>query len=150
VAAARRLDPTHLPVAAEVEAMRADLATAQSRASVPVAEKAADPSAALRALPARTDMPAILGQLYANASQARLAVDTARYEIYAVKTSSLVRYQIAFPVTGPYPQIRSFIDATLATMPEVALTGLALERKSIAHGNVEAEIRMTVYTRSAP
>ena len=62
----------------------------------------------------------------------------------------MVRYQIAFPVTGPYPRIRAFIDATLATMPAVALSDLVLDRKSIADGSVEAQIRMTVYTRSAP
>ena len=67
-----------------------------------------------------------------------------------MKNSGVVRYQIAFPVTGPYPQIRAFIDATLASMPAVALSDLVLERSSIARGNVEAQIRMTVYTRSAP
>ncbi len=62
----------------------------------------------------------------------------------------MVRYQIAFPVTGPYPQIRAFIDSTLATMPAVGLSELVLERKSIADVNVEAQLRMTVYTRSTP
>src|SRR3989442_6108084 len=61
-------------------------------------------------------------------------------------SSGGVRIQIAFPVTGPYPQIRAFVDATLATMPAVALSDLLLHRKAIADGNVEAQIRMTVYT----
>src|SRR5205085_1454739 len=46
-------------------------------------------------------------------------------------------------------QIRAFIDATLATMPAVALSDLVLDRKSIADGDVEAQIRMTVYTAAA-
>lgn len=57
---------------------------------------------------------------------------------------------MAFPVRGPYPQIRAFLDGTLAAMPAVALDGLVLERKSIGDGNVEAQIRMTVYARSSP
>ena len=95
-------------------------------------------------------MPAILRQLFDGATRAQLAVDTAKYEINATKSSDVVRYQITFPVTGPYPQIRAFLDATLATMPAVALHDLAIDRKSIGDGDVEAQLRMTVYTRSAP
>src|SRR6266478_7108249 len=146
LAAALFLLSTHLRVAAEVEAMRADLASAQGQARTAAADKVADPATAMRALPARTDMPAILRQLFNKATQARLAVDTGKYEINAMGSSGVVRYQIAFPVTGPYPQIRAFIDATLATMPALALSDLVLDRKSLADGNVEAQIRMTVYT----
>ena len=64
--------------------------------------------------------------------------------------ASQPRYQIAFPVTGPYPQIRAFIDNALATMPAVALEDLVLDRKSIADGAIDAQLRMTVFTRSAP
>ena len=141
---------THLEVAAEVEALRADLAAAQGQARTPAADKVADPASAIRALPARTDMPAILRQLFSKATQARLAVDTGKYEINMMRSSGVARYQFTFPVTGSYPQIRGFIDATLATMPAVALSDLVLDRKSIADGDVGAQIRMTVYTRSAP
>jgi len=140
--AALFLFSTHLRVAAEVEKLRA----AHAQARTPAADKVADPATPMRALPARTDMPAILRQLFNKATQARLAVDTGKYEIHAMGSSGVVRYQIAFPVTGPYPQIRAFIDATLATMPAVALSDLVLERKSIADGSVGAQIRMTVYT----
>jgi hypothetical protein len=108
--------------------------------------KVADPSTAVRALPARTDMPAIVRELFSLAVQSRLTVDTARYEVNTTRSSGVVRYHIAFPVKGPYPRIRAFIDATLATMPAVALSELVLERKSIGDGNVEAQIRMTAYT----
>ncbi len=137
---------THLQVAADVEALRAELAAARSQAPTAAADKVADPATAVRALPGRNDMPSVLRQLFNKATQARLAVDAAKYEINGAGSSGVVRYQIAFPVTGPYPQIRAFIDATLATMPAVALSDFALDRKSIADGTVEAQIRMTVYT----
>jgi hypothetical protein len=91
-------------------------------------------------------MPALLRQLLGEATHARLAVDTGRYEIKETRSGGVVRYHVAFPVTGPYPQIRAFIDATLARMPAVALTGLELERRSILDSDVEAQIRMTFYT----
>jgi len=150
LAAALFLFSTHLQVAAEVEALRADLAAAQRPAGTAPAGEVAAPATGMPALPARTDMPELLRQLFDGAARARLAVDSARYEIDATTSSGVVRHRIAFAVTGPYPQIRAFIDATLATMPAVALNDLALERTSIADGTVEAQIRMTVLTRSPP
>lgn len=151
LAAALFLLSTHRKVAAEVEALRAELTAARRLASTGVrasADKIGDPLTALSALPARNEMPALLGQLFEEAARARLTVDTAKYDAEATTSGGVVRYRIALPVTGPYPQIRAFIDATLAAMPAVALSELALERKSIRDGDVEAQIRMTVYTRS--
>jgi hypothetical protein len=146
VAAALFLFSTHLEVAAEVDALRSELAATQGRARTASADGVAHPGAAPLALPARTDMPAMLRQLFGEALQARLAVDTGKYQVKETRSGGVVRYQVAFPLTGPYPQIRAFIDATLATMPAVALSDLVLERKSIADGSVEAQIGMTVYT----
>jgi hypothetical protein len=141
---------THRQVVAEVEALRTDLATAQARAREASADRVAAASAPLpTALPARADMPAILRQLYEEATRAQLSVETAKY-VATPGSAGVVRYQISFPVTGPYPQIRAFIDETLAKMPAVALSDLSLERKSIADGSVEAQLGLTVYTRSAP
>lgn len=148
LAAALFLFSTHLKVSGEVESLRADLVSAQAQAHAVHADPI--PATTLRALPARTEMPEILRQLFSKATQAGLAVDTGKYEINASNSIRVVRYQISFPVTGPYPQIRSFIDTTLATMPAVALSDLVIDRKSIADGAVEAQLRMTVYTRSAP
>jgi hypothetical protein len=148
LAAALFLLSTHRQVTADVAGLRADLATAQSTAHTAVTEPVADPSP-VQALPARDEVPEVLRQLFAQAKRAGLAVDTAKYEIVATK-GSVVRYQIAFPVTGPYPQVRAFIDSTLETMPAVGLRELALERKSIADTDVEAQLRFTIYTRSAP
>jgi hypothetical protein len=146
LAAAVFLASTYLKVASEVEALRAGLAAAPGPAPTPAADAVTDPAAVLRDLPPRADLPAILRQLFTNALQARLTVDSGKYEVRATKSSGVARYLIAFPVTGPYPQVRAFIDSTLATMPEVALSDVVLERKSIGDANVEAQIRLTVYT----
>jgi Tfp pilus assembly protein PilO len=149
LAAATFLLSTHREVAAEVEALRAELAAAQGRARASPADEAAAAPAALRALPPRADVPAIVRQLFDLAVQSRLAVDTAKYEVNATRRNGVVRYQIAFPVSGPYPRIRAFLDETLATMPAVALGDLALERRSIGDADVEAQIKMTAYTAEA-
>jgi hypothetical protein len=152
LASALFLFSTHLKVAAEVEALRVDLGAAPSQPRAAAQDKPGDSATASRALPGRTEMPAILRQLFSNATQARLAIDAGKYEVTATKGTGVVRYQIAFPVTGPYPQIRAFLDTTFSRMPAVALSDLTLQRKAIADGYVEAQIRMTVFTSatSAP
>jgi hypothetical protein len=143
VAAAVFFASTHRDVAAEIEALRADLEAAQRPR--PASPEAVAKAAAAQALPPRSDMPAILRQLFGLAVQERLAVDTGRYEVKETKSGGVVRYQIVLPVTGPYPRVRAFIDATLQKMPVVALSELALERKAISDFDVDAQIRWTVY-----
>ena len=144
---------THLQVSSEVDALRRELAEARAPALGAAPARGVAPSApaaAARALPARAEVPAILRELFSRAVQARLAIDSGRYELRAASTSGrVVRTQVVFPVTGPYPQIRAFIDATLATMPSVAVSELSLARRSIAGGNVEARIALTVFTTPA-
>jgi hypothetical protein len=144
-AAAIFLFSTYLGVADEVEGLRAELA-AQRKPARTAGDRPADPAAVVRALPARSDMPVILHQLFAEAVRAKLAVDTGKYEVNATKESAVVRHQITFPVTGPYPQIRALVDSVLASMPAVALDELVLERKTISDADVDAQIRLTAFT----
>jgi hypothetical protein len=150
VASALFLVSTQLEIAGQVEQLRDDLAGARARAvhAPPVAQT--DPVSSLRALPTRGSMPAVLGVLLKQADAAHLSLDTGKYEMTASKAGAIVRYKLSFPVTGPYPQVRQFIDSTLKEMPMVAISELAIERKTIAEGAVEAQIRMTVYTRASP
>jgi Tfp pilus assembly protein PilO len=141
---------THLPLAREVESLRAqvDLTHVHGvKAPVSAAESGAT---LLHSLPGRAQMPALLGVLLQQADTAHLAIDTGKYETTALKSGNVVTYQISFPVTGPYPRVRQFIDGTLAALPAVAVTELSLTRKTIGDGSVEAQIRMTVFTRDTP
>ena len=140
---------THLQVAHEADALRADLAAARVRAqTTPVVVN--ESAQTVRHLPARADMPALLGILLQQADAAKLTLDTAKYEGTAAKAGAITRYKVSFPVAGPYPQIRQFVDATLAALPAVSINELTIERKAIGDPNVEARVRLTFYTRSTP
>jgi len=139
---------TQMPVTAEIEQQRADLLAAAARPVVTAAQAAAaDPLQGLRHLPARGDVPQVLGQLLKQADAAKLSIDTAKYEISTTKAGSLVRYRLSFPVSGTYPQIRQFIDATLVAIPALAVDEIAIARKSIGDEAVEAQVRMTIFTK---
>jgi hypothetical protein len=141
---------THLNLAQEVESLRSHLNIARTQTSR-TPRVVTDPgSVLLHSLPTRDDMPALLGVLLKQADDAHLAIDTGKYEANEMKTGRLVRYQVSFPVAGPYPQVRHFIDATLTAMPAVAIRELSVQRKAIGDSSVEAQIGLTVFTREKP
>jgi len=141
---------THLKVLEEVTSLQSELATARSRLASAGPSVAGDVGATVRSLPKRADMPALLGVLLEQANAAHLTIDTGKYELSTSKTDGVIRYKMSFPVTGPYPQVREFIDATLKAMPAVAVSDLSLERKSVGDAVVEAQIRLTVFTKGGP
>jgi hypothetical protein len=140
---------THLQVANEAAALRSQLSEARTNAPK-VAPLASEAAQTLRHLPARADMPVLLGVLLTQADEAKLSLDTGKYEAALSKSGDITRYRVSFPVTGPYPQVRQFIDAVLVALPAVSITELNIERKTIVDGQVEARLRLTFYTRGAP
>ena len=141
---------THRPVMGEVVQLRSDLAEAQARAAHAPAASTGEPARVVRELPARTDIPQVFGVLLQQADQAQLTIDTAKYEVSATKSGAVVRYQMAFPIAGPYPKVRQFIDATLKAIPELAIDSVSITRKTIGDETVEAQVRMTIFARSKP
>jgi hypothetical protein len=140
---------THLPLARQVEDLRSELDRAHSQ-RIKTPTTTVPDAALLRTLPRRAQMPALLGVLVKEADATHLAIDTGKYETTALKNGGVVTYQISFPVTGQYPQVRQFIDATLAALPTVAVSELSLTRKTIGDGTVEAQIRLTAFTQDRP
>ena len=140
---------THMQVLDEATSLRSQLREAREHVTkvAPVASEAAQ---TLRHLPARGEMPVLLGVLLKQADDAKLTLDTGKYESVVSKAGDITRYRVSFPVTGPYPQVRQFIDAVLVALPAVSITELNIERKTIVDGQVEARLRLTFYTRSAP
>jgi Tfp pilus assembly protein PilO len=141
---------TYLPLTREIEELRGQLQSARVDAVSAPAPASNSGALLLRSLPTRTQMPALLGVLLKQAAAARLTIDTGKYETAPLKSGGVTSYQVSFPITGSYPQVRQFIDATLVALPSVALSELSLTRKTIGDGSVEAQIRLTVFTRDAP
>ncbi len=140
---------TERPVTEEIGQLRSDLAAARAHPAAAVKAQA-DALRTPESLPLRTEIPKLLALLLAQADAAQLTLDSAKYEVGTVKAGPLVRYQISFPVDGTYPQVRAFIDSTLGAIPALSIDELSITRKTIADPGIEAQIRMTLFTRSAP
>lgn len=141
---------THLPLTREVESLRSQVTLTHAQAATAPVSVADSGAALLHRLPGRAQMPALLGVLLQQADNAHLSMDTGKYETTTLKSGGVVSYQISFPVSGPYPRVRQFIDSTLAALPAVAVTELSLTRKAIGDGTVEAQIRLTAFTQDRP
>jgi hypothetical protein len=101
-------------------------------------------------LPARSELPEITGKIVAQAQAAGIALDRGNYDFSVTHSGKLVRARMTFPVHGRYPDIRRFIDSTLADVPGAAVDGLRLGRKEIGATEIDAGIRFAVYVRGAP
>lgn len=139
-----------MPQRNESATLRRELATAGQGATGTVA---ADPALGkfVAALPRRADLPLILGQMVQQANEAGIQLDSGRYELVgAAGSNPIARYRFSFPLQGSYPNIRKFINGTLAAIPATGVDSLRIERNSIGEGNVVADLRLIVFVRNTP
>jgi hypothetical protein len=99
-------------------------------------------------LPKRSELPRIAGQIFKLAASAGVTLDRGRYELAPLHSGHLARYRMTFPIKGPYPGVRQFIDATLNAIPSAAVDGFRIERKAAGDANVEADLRFSIFVRN--
>lgn len=134
-----------LPAQHALETVTADLARA--RHSPAAASAGAGTPQLLATLPTRTQMPAVIGQVFTEAKGAGVSLDTGHYVYTAAKGGTIAHYELEFPVKASYADIRKFIDRTLAAVPSAALAKLRLERKAVGDGVVAANVVFVVFVR---
>lgn len=98
----------------------------------------------VRGLPMRSDIPGVIGSIVAVATTVGIELERGTYEYVKAENESLARYRMAMPVTGSYPQIRRFVEDTLATVPALTLDTLRIERGSVAEPVIEADLRFSI------
>ncbi|MBV8145096.1 MAG: hypothetical protein JO184_08815 [Gammaproteobacteria bacterium] len=98
-------------------------------------------------LPTRAQIPAVIGQIYAQAQSAGVAIDKGRYQYEPPKTGSIGRYDVEFPVVAGYPAVRTFINGTLTAVPAASLSKLRLERKAVGEQVVNADVEFVIFVR---
>ena len=106
--------------------------------------------ATLASLPPRREAPEVVAKVYEEAKAAGIDLPRGQYEYVPSRDGVAARYRMTFPVHASYPQIRSFLDRTLIALPAVAVEGLRIERKSVADGSVDAEVKLAAFVRGEP
>lgn len=136
-----------VPLHHHVDGLRLELARLRSAPAGAARAHAAGPRL-LASLPSRAQVPTVIGQVFAQAKAAGVPLDTGHYTYVASQGASIARFELEFPVKARYPDIRSFIDRTLAAVPAATLAKLRLERKAVADAIVSADVRFVVFVRT--
>jgi hypothetical protein len=134
-----------LPAQRALQSMRAELA--HPAASHPTSQVLDDLDRFVAALPARTQIPAVLGQVLEQAGKSQVLLDKGQYAYSPAQSGRLAHYAFEFPIKGSYPAIRQFVDSTLVAIPAAGLDKLTIERKNIGDAAVTADVRFVVYVR---
>ncbi|MFO1401005.1 MAG: type 4a pilus biogenesis protein PilO [Steroidobacteraceae bacterium] len=138
------------PLQREVAQLRAQLAQDQTALRLPGRPDGERLAALIATLPARPQLPDVLGKVVAQARAAGLELESGHYEYTTAGGAGLARYELHLPVRGTYAQVRSFTDGVLAAVPAVALVGMSLERETIGSAELQADLRFAVLVRQAP
>lgn len=145
VAAATIAASVLLPARHAIETLNADIAQAQRPHAAGTVDQGVPGFVA--SLPTRQQIPTVIGEVFQQARQAGVPLDTGHYAFSAPKAGSLGRYDLDFPVKAGYPNVRDFIDRTLTAIPAAGLAGLHVERKAVGETVVNADIRFVIFVR---
>jgi hypothetical protein len=120
----------------------------QSRVSRVAAPVAARPDS-LQGLEPAAKVPEAVARLFAAAKDAGLLLDKGEYRLVSEKDSDMSQYQIMLPLTGSFPVLRNFLNEVLL-QPGLALDSLKFARASVEVGELEAQLRFTLFVRERP
>ena len=139
-----------LPLRGRVTELRNEVSTASVARVAPRAAPPREQAAAFIAgLPQRKSLPGVLAAIVQQAEAAGLSLDRGVYQWSVGKSGAIAQYQLTLPVKGSYPEVRKFVDATLAAVPAAALAGITLGRPNVGDAQVTADLRFLIFVRSA-
>ena len=95
-------------------------------------------------LPTRTEMPQVMEKVVAVAIAAGIELERGDYEYTAPDSGRTARYRLSLPVRGSYPQVRQFIEGTLAAVPAIALDSMRVERSKVSDQVIAADLQFSV------
>lgn len=89
--------------------------------------------------------PHWMGKLVEVADKNGLSLNHGEYVVTQDKVGHLRRFKITLPVQCNYQQIRKFLSAMNAEIPNVALENVQFERKDILDADLQVKIRLLLY-----
>ena len=136
-----------LPAHQSVLALRAELTKAAGHAPPAAVQPERSPQQFAAALPTRAQIPALMGVVLVQATDAGIALEQGKYTFSPATSSRLARYSFEFPIKANYGNIRNFINKSLAAIPALGLDKLHVERKNVGDTLVNADVGFVIYMR---
>lgn len=104
----------------------------------------------LALLPPMSEASQLIGELDQLAQTEGLELTRGQYSVSSLAGTSLRRWQLVLPVEAPYPTLYAFIAAALERQPNLTLDELKLKRDRIETGDLQAELRLSLFVEAAP
>lgn len=126
--------------------------TAQQEA-VPVQNTEEEIATFYERFPEAKRLPEVLATINQLADQQKIVLNSGDYKLNKIKPTSasnrktLTKYEITFPVKGPYTQIRTFVADVLEKLPAIALTDIQMSRESTMDSSVESKLVFTLFVK---
>lgn len=142
-----------------IESQQTRLAEKQLQAEQPIAEQVAntpqDQQAELSAFydefPNKSDLSSSLLLLKQKSTQHKVPLNQGRYKYSLVSnnahTSQFAKYEIKFPISGRYVNIRAFIDDVLLQLPTLALQEVHLQRETVTDKTIDADLGLVLFVK---
>lgn len=100
------------------------------------------------ALPSQSEANQKIADLLAIIERYGLRLDRSDYSMHAVPKSSMVLYQIKFPLQGEYPTIRTVVNQMMNSLQSIALTHIDFKRDDMRSELVKANLAFVLYTKA--
>jgi Tfp pilus assembly protein PilO len=140
------------PMEARLEDTRAQAARPRKATDAPTqATRVADPAIQLSelygAFPGDDALPGLLAKLNEIGRTHGVALQQADYSANEDRGRQIGQYRLSAPLVTTYPQLKSFLADVLASLPNVSLDQLSLQRHAPAETKIEVQMQFTVYLR---
>ena len=132
-----------------LEDLHSEVSKLEEKRSRAASEEPKTPSDRLNAfyglLPPSDHIADLLGKIFGVADQQTLILEQGEYRAVRDNVSRLTHYQIMLPVKGTYPQVRKFVAAALAEVPNLSLDSIQFERQKVGDSMVDAKVKLVLY-----
>ena len=92
-------------------------------------------------------VPETLRTINQLAEKERLVLRAGDYHITDDRTGRLVRYEVTFPIEGPYPNVRRFLRTVLAEVHSAALDKIDVEKHATDDATAKTTVSLTLFAR---
>lgn len=92
-------------------------------------------------------MPEVLRKIIQLADRQNLILRAGKYHVIDDHTGRLVRYEVSFPIAGPYPNVRQFLRAVLGEIPSAALDKVDVQKNTADDAHAKTTVSFTLFSR---
>jgi hypothetical protein len=97
--------------------------------------------------PTVKEVPETLRKINQLAEKQHLVLRIGDYHVTDDHTGRLVRYEVTYPIAGPYPSVRQFLRSVLAEVPSASLDKVDVQKNMADGAPAKTTVSFTLFSR---